>query len=560
MALALSAALPCSVLLFRAGRGVQAADSENITWGATDPAWSPDGRRLAFSLFGSIWQVAAEGGEAEQITTSGSVPRAPGVVSGGRPHCLRVPAMCRGLRAADRRPAEMGRHRKRRRARNRNAVSIRRVARMVSRWRRHRLRPGGARRRIAAASHRRRSRRERARFSSGCSAALPGTGRPPPRSRSGEIFFAVQRLGAPQIWSMPGGAPPIIVQMPLTSYRREDIVLLNSVSAIPDGSGVIYSANVVNGKGDYELYRVGRDRRTSTDHANLARRICAGGLAGWPVDRLRLQSTRQSRPVRHADRRRRRQARAHHGAEVPQALGTRARQDRGRDRGARRRSACSSRAADGKAYAPAGAPIYYYALEPGQRQGFFVAAGDDEFPVPAGRLQLVASKGVEYKLAEQTVDVAPARPPRSASRSRAGPTGRSAAGTPAKITSTPTTAAPTTSGRRTRCAGCEAEDLNAANMIVANNEGAFIHDKEFFTGAVNPISKPRYVLYWGQEYRNSDPLGHMAFLNIKKQVPPSYTSVIGSDSSYDFPLNTMAALEARRQGGFVSYVHPISGI
>jgi hypothetical protein len=35
----------------------------------------------------------------------------------------------------------------------------------------------------------------------------------------------------------------------------------------------------------------------------------------------------------------------------------------------------------------------------------------------------------------------------------------------------------------------------------------------------------------------------MAFLNIKKQVPPSYTSVIGSDSPYDFPLNTMAAME-----------------
>ena len=59
------------------------------------------------------------------------------------------------------------------------------------------------------------------------------------------------------------------------------------------------------------------------------------------------------------------------------------------------------------------------------------------------------------------------------------------------------------------------------------------------------------MLYWGQEYRNSDPLGHMAFLNIKKQVPPSFTSVIGSNSPYDFPLNTMAALDARKQGGLV---------
>ena len=97
-------------------------------------------------------------------------------------------------------------------------------------------------------------------------------------------------------------------------------------------------------------------------------------------------------------------------------------------------------------------------------------------------------------------------------------------------------------------------------MIVANAAAAFVHDKEFFRGAVDPMSKSRYVLYWGQEYRNSSPLGHMAFLNIKKLVPPFFTSVPGSRSPYDFPLNTTAALEARKQGGLVSYVHPIGPV
>jgi len=32
--------------------------------------------------------------------------------------------------------------------------------------------------------------------------------------------------------------------------------------------------------------------------------------------------------------------------------------------------------------------------------------------------------------------------------------------------------------------------------------------------------------------------------------------VPGSNSPYDFPLNTMAAMDARKQGGLVSYVHP----
>ena len=51
----------------------------------------------------------------------------------------------------------------------------------------------------------------------------------------------------------------------------------------------------------------------------------------------------------------------------------------------------------------------------------------------------------------------------------------------------------------------------------------------------------------------------MGFLNIKRLVPPSYTSVPGSDSPFEFQLNTTAAIEAREQGGLVTYMHPIVG-
>ena len=70
------------------------------------------------------------------------------------------------------------------------------------------------------------------------------------------VFYATQPLDAPQIWTVDAAGPRIAVQMPLTRYRPEDIVYLHSLSKIPDGSGLIYSADVVNGKGNYELYRV----------------------------------------------------------------------------------------------------------------------------------------------------------------------------------------------------------------------------------------------------------------------------------------------------------------
>ncbi len=378
--------------------------------------------------------------------------------------------------------------------------------------------------------------------------------------RNGEIFFATQRESAPQVWSLREGRPPVSIQLPLTRYRREDIVQLHSLSALPDGSGVIYSGDVVNGKGDYELYRVGRQGGTPAPITNTERDEFAPAVS--PDGRRIAHVSNQLgnldlfvMPVSGG-------AKTHVQLKALKFRGPSGRvrvrilDESGKPSPAR----LYVRASDGKGYAPAGSPIFYYGLDPGAaREAFFVASGDDEFPAPAGRLRLTALKGVEYRMQDRSLDVAPGETAEVTIQmerwtnwnQRGWYTGENHFH--ANYNGSYYQRPPQSLG------WLEAEDLNAANMIVANSEGAFIHDKEFFRGAPDPISLPRYILYWNQEYRNSDPLGHMAFLNLKKQVPPSFTSVIGSNSPYDFPLNTMAAMEARRQGGFVSYVHPIAG-
>ncbi len=122
-----------------------------------------------------------------------------------------------------------------------------------------------------------------------------------------------------------------------------------------------------------------------------------------------------------------------------------------------------------------------------------------------------------------------------------------------------------------------AEDLHVLNILVFNHWGR-ISSREYFRGAVDPISNTRHLIYYNEEHRNH-PLGHVSLLNLKSLIEPISTGSLatsrpqfhrysyhspgtsptfpsrGNAYSPDYPLLIEAMREAHRQGALVNWAH-----
>ncbi|HAY78552.1 MAG TPA: hypothetical protein DCY79_01955 [Planctomycetaceae bacterium] len=101
-----------------------------------------------------------------------------------------------------------------------------------------------------------------------------------------------------------------------------------------------------------------------------------------------------------------------------------------------------------------------------------------------------------------------------------------------------------------------AEGVNYVNLCVSNNLGDDIRDADLINGQPHPLSTDEHVLFFGEEMRSSI-YGHMQFFGIRKLVEPQYTGFDNTPHENDFPANYTLAAEACRQGGLVTYAHPM---
>jgi hypothetical protein len=104
---------------------------------------------------------------------------------------------------------------------------------------------------------------------------------------------------------------------------------------------------------------------------------------------------------------------------------------------------------------------------------------------------------------------------------------------------------------------CAGEALNVCNFMVANSDGDGVFDREYFRGRPDPLSTPRTLLYWNEEFRSTI-WGHMTLVNLKQVVEPIFTGFKDTTNPYDIPSMSEIAWKTHRQGGLVNYTHPAS--
>lgn len=104
-----------------------------------------------------------------------------------------------------------------------------------------------------------------------------------------------------------------------------------------------------------------------------------------------------------------------------------------------------------------------------------------------------------------------------------------------------------------------AEDLRVVNNLTLKHhtrDQDFLAPTQFPMGPIPGLCDADYHAQQAEEYRNEEFYGHIILLNIKRLIEPVSTGSMGGPPHFwDWPPNTHAIEEARRQGGISIEAH-----
>jgi len=525
----------------------------SATSGPSFPSWSPDGTQIAFSMEGSIWVVAASGGEATQVTTSASYDSQPQWSPDAKSLLysadLGAASELFVVDLASRRPRQL--------------TSFGRIT-VDPRWS-----PDG--KTIAFASGR---------------TGTWGTG--------DSVYF--------RIWTMPaGGGPAVAVTRsaaPTAAAAAQGASVQNvhiQPSFSPDGRSLLFmsrhppaTGSIVTGSGwIWQIARTGGEPRLVHIEETLYQARPAMSPDGSRIayissrrgkNTLTLLPVGGGEPVPIAYR----AAEEFHPAWSPDGSqiafvdnsddGGLALWVIGANGGVARRVPISGRryaypagqvkvtivnpagdaaarlyvrAADGKSYFPTNS---FHRVQSATGDHYSHVDGEFVVTLPVGPATIEVTKGLEFAPVTETVEVRANETARLTFQLRR-IANMSAAGWWSGDNHV--------HGNYGGMLGIapehlalmqRAEDLNVVHNLICNRDNR-IFDLHRFEGKPNAVSGPGRILYYSQEYRPSL-YGHMGLLSLKQLVWPFYHGQRGTALAANFPTNADALDMAHAAGGY----------
>lgn len=208
-------------------------------------------------------------------------------------------------------------------------------------------------------------------------------------------------------------------------------------------------------------------------------------------------------------------------------------------------------AADGRSYAPDDGFARVIAVS---ETHYFHADGEADVRLPAGPVRVEALRGFTFQPVSAAVEVA-AGETRDVTLQFKQRMGGEAFST---WFSGDTHAHDLHQGRfglthRTLFLQSLAEDLNVSNVLIHMDGTRLMGRWADLTGEPHPLSTPTHILQFAQEFRGS--LGHIGLLGINRFVLP----LVGGapNTAFEQPASDLPYIDgARRQGGIAGFMHP----